>query len=41
MTSKNYSEKRHELEASYSVFNIFATSVGMIAVGLALIELVL
>ena len=41
MTSENYSEKRHELETSNSVFNIFATSVGMIAVGLLLIELAL
>ena len=41
MTSENYSEKRHELETSNPVFNTFASSMALIAVGLLLIELVL
>lgn len=41
MTSESYSEKRHELQASNPVFNTFASSMGLIAAGILLIELVL
>ncbi len=41
MTNESYNEKRHELEHSSPVFNTFASSTGLIALGMLLIELVL
>ena len=41
MTSESYNEKRHELETPNPLFNTFAVSVSLIAVGMLLIELVL
>lgn len=41
MTNESYDEKRHELESSTPVFSTFASSMGLIAAAMLMVEIVL
>lgn len=41
MTSESYNEKRHELQTNNPVFTTFASSMGLIAAAMLMVEMVL